>query len=231
MRPASLLKSATTAAILAASGIAVAATPAYANTVTIPAQGGMNGAETLAPGTTVYGGYDFGDVSGATTQFLSATLVLDLSCKSGTASPSTVTISFPNQAYVDDNENSEGWVPSGEQSSSLTYQGSVVIPSACPGADVIVGQPNAGPFTAEVQSTNTSTSIGVRFHYGLASDFSSNGGTGTSWSATKSVVPDPITGPIVPVGAFGGLGVAAAGGIALLVAQRRRRRRPARAES
>ena len=174
-------------------GMAVAPS-AMAATITIPAQGG-NDQETVTPGTTIVAGYDFTYVAGATTLVKNASLVLDLSCATSgvTASPSSVTITFPDTTY-DGSQNSQGWVPSGDQSSPLTYQGSTTVPNACNGGNVIVAKPNMGPFVADVSSTDTSKSLSFRFHHGLPSNESTNGGTGTSWSATKSVTPDPLSG-------------------------------------
>ncbi len=211
------------AALAFSGGVASAAT----NTVTIPEQGGNNKTE-LNPGDLMYAGYDFTYVSGATTAFVNAQTVLSVKCKVGSVTPTadSVTIPMPGGPY-DGSQNSNGWVPSGVQSSPLVYQGSLAMPDLCSGGTMVVGE-KMGPFTADVYSTDLG-SINVRWHYGPASDLSSNGGTGSSWSATKSVVPADISGASqagvlgrwAPVG-VGGIFLAGAVGGVLLWRQRRR---------
>lgn len=196
-RTAIRLRSLAVVAILAAVALGGSAVPALANQVTIPAQGG-NSKSTVTPGTVIYAGYDFSTVAGATTFVNGGSAVLDLSCSNhNTPNPSTMTIIFPNATYIDSSMTSQGWTPSGDQSSSLVYQGSAPAPDACGGGTMVIGNPNMGPFTADIASTNTTTKINVRWHYGLASNFSSNGGTGTSWSVSVGVYPDTQQ---VPVG-------------------------------
>jgi hypothetical protein len=213
-----------TAALALSGGVASAAT----NTVTIPEQGGNNKTE-LNPGALMYAGYDFEYIAGATTTFVNAQAVLSVKCKVGSVTPTAASITIPMAGGpYDGSQNSNGWVPSGVQSSPLVYQGSLAMPDLCSGGTMVVGE-KMGPFTADVYSTNFTDSINVRWHYGPAGDLSSNGGTGSSWSATKSVVPADISGASQadvlgrwgPVG-VGGVFLAGAVGGVLVWRQRRR---------
>lgn len=73
------------------------------------------------------------------------------------------------------------WFPSGDQSSPLVYQGSLVVP-----ADLCGGQqgraPGGATFVVEV-TADSSTPLNVRMHYGTKAS--------TSWSGTAHVTPTP----------------------------------------
>jgi hypothetical protein len=53
---------------------------------------------------------------------------------------------MPTQSYT--STNGGNWYPSGDQSSSLVYQGSISVPDVCNGGDVSFQ--NGGTFTASV---------------------------------------------------------------------------------
>jgi hypothetical protein len=93
----------------------------------------MEGALKVAPGTTLTGGYDFtlpGNSSTLPLTVSNAKLVFAAKCVSGaTPSASTFTVTMPAQSYTVTNSQ---WYPSGDQSSSLVYQGSVQVPNLCP---------------------------------------------------------------------------------------------------
>lgn len=86
---------------------------------------------------------------------------------------------MPNQSYMDA-QNSSAWYPSGDQSSSVVYQGSITVPDVCSGG--LVDFAAGGTFSTGISSTDTTNQVHVRWHY------SGNGSAG-GWSATKSVVP------------------------------------------
>ncbi|MBV8159297.1 MAG: IPTL-CTERM sorting domain-containing protein [Acidimicrobiia bacterium] len=183
------------ARIVAAAGgvfalVVLAAGPAAAATVTIPAQGG-NHQVTVSAGATVVAGYDFTYNQGSTVEVLNGKASLDVTCASTNQYAGTVTVTMPNQTY-DGSQNSQGWEPSGDQGDPSTYQGSLTMPNLCSGGQMVIGKPNMGPFTADVYS-NTQQQLNFRWHYGLPSDEKPNG-NGTSWSATKSVTPDALSG-------------------------------------
>lgn len=74
---------------------------------------------------------------------------------------------------TDSSQTSPGWAPSGDQSDAWTYQGQITMPGLCNGGNMQVGN-QAGPFTADLESTDTADSMSVRWHYGTSH--------GTSWS-------------------------------------------------
>ena len=97
----------------------------------------MEGDLKLNPGTPIKTGYDFslpGNKVGRTAIVTDAKVVFQLRCVSGApAAPSTLTVVLATQTYA---VNGSQWTPSGDQKSSLTYQGSGVIPDACGGGQV-----------------------------------------------------------------------------------------------
>jgi hypothetical protein len=103
-----------------------------------------------------------------------------------------------------------GHSPSGDQSSPLVYQGSVMVPSSLCGGQA--GHAQAGAtFTAQFHSTDTTDPLDVRFHYA--------DNTAGSWSGTARTTPpgppffqmDFATGPVrqPPTGYNGNLIAAA----------------------
>jgi len=76
---------------------------------------------------------------------------------------------------------SPSWYPSGDQNSSLVYQGSIAVPDECSGG--LVSFRAGGTFSTGISSTDTTDKVNVRWHY------SGNGSAG-GWSGTKSVVPN-----------------------------------------
>lgn len=63
-----------------------------------------------------------------------------------TPTASTVTVPMPTQTY--NSTNGGTWYPSGNQSSSLVYQGSISVPDVCNGGKVSFQ--NGGTFTATI---------------------------------------------------------------------------------
>lgn len=156
-------------------------------TITIPAQG-ENHSRTVAPGTTIYAGYDFKYVAGTTVTVTNAQTVLNVKCADNgkTPSQSSLTIHMPDMTYIADNTHANGWVPTGNQSDMATYQGSLVLPSLCGttgNTNVVVGTGQMGPFTADVESSGDVSDLSFRWHHEVAGD------NGSSWSATKKVDP------------------------------------------
>ena len=221
------------AAFGAGLSVVAAAGPALANVITIPSQGG-NHATSLDPGQSIYAGFDLqypgqpnNYPTGAITDVKTITAVLSVACAdNSTPSQSSVTVPIDEQV-LDGSSGSNGWYPSGDQSSPLVYQGSMAMPNLCNGGTMVVGKKTMGPFSADILSNESPlTSVSVRWHYGPSSAFSS-GGTGTSWSATPSITPDPLPKDFVPVGTAGGVVIGVGIGGALLIRQRRARRNAA----
>jgi len=215
----------------------VAAAPALAAVITIPSQGG-NSATNLNPGQSIYVGFDLtypgqpnNYPTGAITDVRSISAVLSVDCVNNAVNPTQTTVTVPvDEQIIDGKTGSNGWYPSGNQASPLVYQGSLAMPNLCSGGTMIVGKQTMGPFSADVYSTESPlTSVSMRWHYGAASDLSTNGGNGSSWSATKSVTPDALPKDFVPVGTAGGVLIGGGIGAALLIRLRLASRRRATA--
>ena len=149
-------------------------TPTEACTATSTISGSMEGNLPIHPGDTIKAGFDFtipGNHAADTVTFSNVMVTLSIKCPSGPPVP--VTITMPNQMFTDLAGNTN-WLPSGNQSSPLVYQGSFTTPSTLCGGQT--GHAPAGAtFSANVDGTTTS-SIHVRFHYA--------DNTSGSWSGT-----------------------------------------------
>jgi trimeric autotransporter adhesin len=111
----------------------------------------MEGNLKVAPGATLMAGYDFtipGDNNSVTVTFTNPEVTFtNVTCASGaTPTTSTITVPMPTQSYT--STNGGDWYPSGDQSSSLVYQGSISVPNVCNGSDVDFQ--NGGTFTATI---------------------------------------------------------------------------------
>ncbi len=107
----------------------------------------MEGNLMVSPGTTLMAGYDFtlpGNKSPFTVSFSNGKVVFAVHCVSGaTPSQPTFTVGLPNQSYSVTDSN---WYPSGQQSSSLVYQGQIAVPDLCAGGVLRLDQ--GGTFSA-----------------------------------------------------------------------------------
>jgi hypothetical protein len=117
-------------------------------TLTIGPQA-MEGDLKVNPGDTIKAGYDFtlpGNTKPFTLTFLNVQVVYTVRCVSGAApSQPTFTLTMPSQSYfVQDSQ----WYPSGNQSSPLVYQGSIVAPNLCGGGKLRLDK--GGTFSAFV---------------------------------------------------------------------------------
>ncbi len=153
----------------------------------------MEGNLKVKPGDTVMAGYDFtmpGKHPVATVLFSGVTVTFQAKCVSGLGG-GTIIVAMPDNIYTDTANNNQ-WLPSGDQHSPLVYQGSVTVPNLCSGGQLTLQQ--GGTFNAQVQSTDTTDKVNLRWHY------SANGSSG-SWSGTGSVIPSgglPDTNPLNP---------------------------------
>jgi hypothetical protein len=107
----------------------------------------MEGDLKLAPGTVLLAGYDFtlpGNKATLTLTVNDPSVVFIVHCVSGAApSAATFTVSMPTATYTVTNSD---WYPSGDQHSSLVYQGSAAVPNLCGGGQVRLDK--GGTFTA-----------------------------------------------------------------------------------
>jgi Neocarzinostatin family len=142
----------------------------------------MEGDLKVGPGSTLQVGYDFtmpGSHPAATVTFVGARVVFQATCVSGTGS-ATLTVPINDQGYQDA-ASSSAWLPSGDQSNAVTYQGSLTVPDVCNGGLVRLQQ--GGTFTAGVTSTDKTDKVNIRWHYRDGTD---SGG----WSGTLGVIPN-----------------------------------------
>ena len=142
----------------------------------------MEGNLKLSPGATLQVGYDFtmpGNHPAAAVSFTGATVTFAWRCVSGPES-GVLVVPITDRSYTD-GHNSPAWYPSGDQHSSLVYQGSVSVPNVCGGGPVSFQA--GGTFSAgSISSTDTKDKLNIRWHY-------SGAGSAGNWSATQSVVP------------------------------------------
>jgi len=102
----------------------------------------------VTPGTTLRAGYDFtlpGNTTSLTMTVSAALVTFAVSCVSE-AIPSAATLTVLLQAQTYQITGSQ-WYPSGDQSSSLVYQGSVSVPALC-GPAAAISLAKGGTFTA-----------------------------------------------------------------------------------
>ncbi len=109
----------------------------------------MEGDLKVAPGATLKAGYDFtlpGNKSHFSALVSNAKVVFQARCVSGAApAQSSFTVTMPNTAYpVTD----QSWYPSGDQRSSLVFEGSLPVPDLCAGGQVRLDK--GGVFSALV---------------------------------------------------------------------------------
>jgi 6-phosphogluconolactonase len=117
-------------------------------TITLGPQA-MEGDLRVIPGATIKAGYDFtlpGNNKPWTVSFTEGKVVFAVRCVSGaTPSAPTFTLTLPAQNYSVNNSN---WYPSGERSSSLTYQGAIAAPNLCGGGQLSLKE--GGTFSASM---------------------------------------------------------------------------------
>ena len=112
---------------------------------------------------------------------MNPTVVFQAQCASGAdAGPIVV---FLASAPITVPQNSSAWFPSGDQHSPLVYQGAQVVPDLCPGELITLRK--GGTFSGDLQATDTTHSVHLRWHY------RANGSAG-SWSGTGSFRPGPF---------------------------------------
>jgi hypothetical protein len=168
-----------------ASMVLLVAFPVLANQISMGPQA-MEGNLKVSPGTLLMAGYDFtipGSHPEIFVQVDGAAVVFEAECVVG-GGGGEIDVFMPLQGYTVP-KNSGAWFPSGEQNNPAVYEGSVVVPDLCGGGQITLR--SGGTFRADLQSSDTSRAIHVRWHY-------SANGTSGSWSGTGSFLPDPISG-------------------------------------
>ncbi len=136
--------------------------------------GSMEGNLPVHSGDTLRAGFDFsipGNHPADTVTFSNINVSMTVQCPDKTSV--TLNVPMPNQTITDPAHDND-WLPSGNQSSNLVYQGSITVPPICGGATGHV--PKGATFTAVLMGS-TNDSVHVRFHYSDA--------TSGSWSGTQ----------------------------------------------
>jgi subtilisin family serine protease len=172
------------AAVAAAAALAVASPAAYANVqISFPVLA-MEGNLQVSPGATLQVGYGFtmsGKHPAAAVSFPSAQVTFNAGCVSGSGG-GVITVPLGEGPYTDPKDDGSDWFPSGDQSSSASYEGSVSVPDLCGGGQLSLQR--GGTFTATLESSDATDPVQVRWHY------SANGSAG-GWSGTMSFTPGP----------------------------------------
>ena len=140
----------------------------------------MEGALTVRPGDTLKAGFDLrilGKHQVADVTFSRAKMTFKGRCI-GTGAAVTLTVPVGDRTYRD-RLNSVVWYPSGDQTSALTFQGSLTVPNGCSEISLARG----GTFTAGLNSTKSNT-VSVRWHYSAL-------GSAGRWSGSASFTPAP----------------------------------------
>lgn len=162
-------------------GCGVPDIPGCATTPVTMGPQAMEGDLKVHPGDILKVGYDFtmpGSHAAATVSFLNSKVTFQYTCVSGPGAGSFA-VMMPDRTYSDP-QNSSAWYPSGDQKSSLVFQGSGPVPNVCSGG--LVRLQKGGTFTTLLGSTDKTDKVNIRWHY------SANGSAG-GWSGTQSVVP------------------------------------------
>ncbi len=155
--------------------------PSGAGTVVIGPQA-MEGNLQIHPGDSLRAGFDFtmpGSHPAATASFYNGSIALLVTCANG-ATPA-LAINLAAQTITDPT-GSPSWFPSGDQSSSLVFQGTLTAPDLCGGG--VMNDANGATFTTTFFSTDTIDKVNFRFHY--------SDNTSGSWSATVQGTPTPF---------------------------------------
>jgi RHS repeat-associated protein len=171
--------------------------PSGAGTVVIGPQA-MEGNLQIHPGDPLRAGFDFtmpGSHPAATATIYNGSVSFAVQCSNG-ATPA-LAIDLPAQTITDP-AGSPSWYPSGDQSSSLVYQGSLTAPDLCAGG--VMNDANGATFTATFFSTDTVDKVNFRFHY---SDNTAGG-----WSGTVQGIPTPFAKTVTTAAVTPALGLA-----------------------
>ena len=156
--------------------------PSGAGTVVLGPQA-MAGDLKINPGDVLRAGFDFtmpGGHPATTTVFTSGYVALLVTCPNG-SSPA-LTIPLHDETVVDPKD-STAWYPSGDQSSPLVYQGTLIAPDLCAGA--VMDDARGALFRTAFAATDTMDRFSFRFHY---SDNSNSGG----WSGSAQRTAAPV---------------------------------------
>lgn len=105
----------------------------------------------LKPGSTFYGGYDFhaaNDPAFTLTTYSPTIVFSPIACANGsTPTQSSLTFTMTNGSYYSP-ANTPDWIPTGDKTSLLGFQGKLTMPDVCNGANVLI---SGGTFTTTIK--------------------------------------------------------------------------------
>jgi hypothetical protein len=169
--------------------------------------GSMEGATKASPGDWISAGYSFtmpGSHPAADVSMVGGSVRVHYQCATDNAITGDIAIALAD-ATLSVASNDGRWYPSDKQQVAAVYQGAAMAPDVCGGGQLDL---RAGAtFTIDVHSSDTTDKVNVRFHYVDAAtkgahanlncsspiDNPDPGGVNacsSSWSGTKSVIPD-----------------------------------------
>jgi len=167
--------------------------PSGVGTVSLGPQA-MQGDLKINPGDVLRAGFDFtmpGSHPATTAVFTSGYVALLVTCPNGSSPP--LTIPIHDQTVVDP-QDSTAWYPSGDQSSPLVYQGTLIAPDLCAGA--VMDDARGALFTTAFAATDTVDRFSFRFHY--ADNSTSGGWSGTAQRTAASVAKTVAQATLLP---------------------------------
>ena len=152
----------------------------------------------VTPGKTVYVGYAFEYVAGASTVVKGTTATLQIACKDSKIIPTqtSITVPIPDASYPAPAPNDGKFVPSGKKNDINTFQANFVVGDYCKGTPIVLGKKGVTALTSDIYSSNSTEKIYFQWHFG--SDINSGGADETddpevegSWKK-DSVTPEPL---------------------------------------
>jgi Putative Ig domain len=120
----------------------------------------MEGSLTIQPGDWISGGYDFtipGSHPQRTVSLTNITVTVPVTCPLGGGAGGNIVITLPNATYIDA-LNFTGWLPTGDQNSVLSWEGSVQAPNLCGGMPMMNK-------SGAIFNANTITGGGANFRF------------------------------------------------------------------
>jgi len=144
----------------------------------------MEGNLTVEPGAVLEAGYDFtipGNHPATDVTFGNPVVTFQGQCVTGGAVV-TLTVGMSTQVYTDPLNDGSDWFPSGDQHTTLVYQGELPVPNLCAGGAISLAKGGIFTTTVAADAPVPGDGVHVRWHY------SANGSAG-SWSGTAHVQP------------------------------------------
>ncbi|MHB8452412.1 MAG: hypothetical protein ACYDAQ_18465 [Mycobacteriales bacterium] len=180
----------------------------------------MEGALVAQAGDYLSVGYDF-TIPGAhpdtTVTILHPVMTFPYRCAANGPVVGSFEPTLPDLTSIDDPAGSSNWFPSGDQNSSLVYQGVISVPDVCHGGQIYLNYSGSfgATFSAQISATIPG-GVHFRFHYrdpraeghgnvdcaDASAPLANSAVCGASWSSTNGVTSttnyqiDFVTGPV-----------------------------------